>query len=102
MTPALLQRDRGGVDDDADRAPEHLLAVHAQVVAVGGRGLGLVGQPAATRGDLEQPGGRAVAAQVPRDQARTVGVVAPVEDDARRAVTEQDAGAAIVRVHRPG
>ncbi len=80
--------------DDAHRAAEHLLPVHAQVVLSVGDGLRAGRTATPTRGDLEQAGGAAVAPEIPREQTGPV-VGRRAEDHGGGAVTEDHARAPV-------
>jgi hypothetical protein len=76
--PRLAEGGGGGVDEGAYGPAEDLLSLHLEEVQAGGDGLPARWQAAAAGGHGRERCGRAVAAEVPGQQPRSLGPVAAV------------------------
>ena len=96
------QRVRRRVHHDAHGPAVDLGAVHLEVVVAVRDRLGGRRQPAPARRDPEQARGRAVDAEVERQQAEPGFVGARAQHECGRAIAEEDAGAAVVGIDEAG
>ena len=95
--PGAIERRARRLDDDPHCSPEDFPALHLQVLLAGGDGLRGRRHAAAAGADFEQPGRRAVASEVPREDAGPV-VGGAAEDGGGGAVAEEDGRRPVVGV----